>query len=185
MAPDDALRRRLPEAGRFLPHDRIRPFDQAGHRLAEHGAVIGEGPADRQGDASLPTTIPGIDRRAASATVIGPGPDVPVFPGPGHCAAWAGPAPGNDGSAGKRRPGWVRKGNQALRAPMIECAQAAARSEGRRFRGRHEALTVRRGHRRVTVAVANRVPRIMWGMPSTGERRAAHAAAPGNTGGGG
>ncbi len=166
---DDALRRRLSEADRFLLRDQIRLFDQAGHRLAEHDAVIEEGLAGRWSDLSLLTTIPGIDRRAAAAIIIELGPDVSVFPGPRHCAAWAGLAPGNNESAGKRRSGRVRKGNQALRTLMIECAQAAARSKGCQFKGYHKALTVRRGYKRATVAVANKMLRIVWGMLSTGE----------------
>ena len=52
---------------------------------------------------------------------------------------------------------------------MIECAQAAARSKGCQFKGYHKALTVRRGYKRATVAVANKMLRIVWGMLSTGE----------------
>ena len=43
-------------------------------------------------------------------------------------AAWAGLAPGNDESAGKRRSGKTRKGNPWLREALVEAARAAART---------------------------------------------------------
>lgn len=165
----DALESRLPEAGRFLPRDRIRLFDRAGERLAEHDAVIDEGLAGHRTEVRLLATIPGINRRAASATVMEPGPDISVFPSERHCAAWAGPAPGNSESAGKRRSGRVRRDSQALRTLPVECAQAAARSSHCQFRGYRKALTVRRGCRRATVATARKMLRIICHMLSTGE----------------
>ena len=165
----DALEAPLPETDRFLLRDQIRLFDQAGGRLAEHDAVIDEGLAGHQAEIGLLTTIPGIDHRAASSILIELGPDISAFPSARHCAAWAGLAPGNNESAGKRRSGRVRKGNQALRTLLIECAQAAARTGHSQFRGHHKALTVRRGHKRATVATAHKMLRIIHCMLRTGE----------------
>ena len=165
----DALEGELTRTDRFLLRDQIRLFDQAGERLAEYDAVIDEGLAGHRTEVKLLTTIPGIDHRAASAIIIELGPDISVFPTARCCAAWAGLAPGNNESAGKRRSGRVRKGNQALRSLLIECAQAAARSNHCQFKGFHRALTVRRGYKRATVATAHRMLRIIHCMLSTGE----------------
>ena len=165
----DALEGELTRTDRFLLRDQIRLLDQAGERLAEYDAVIDEGLAGHRTEVKLLTTIPGIDHRAASAIIIELGPDISVFPTARCCAAWAGLAPGNNESAGKRRSGRVRKGNQALRSLLIECAQAAARSNHCQFKGFHRALTVRRGYKRATVATAHRMLRIIHCMLSTGE----------------
>ena len=157
------------ETDRFLLRDQVRLFDQAGERLAEYDAVIDEGLAEHQVAIRLLTTIPGIDHRAAAAIIIELGPDISVFPSERHCAAWAGLAPGNSESAGKRRSGRVRRGNQALRTLLIECAQAAARSSHCQFKGYHKALTARRGYRRATVATAHKLLRVIYHMLSTGE----------------
>ena len=166
---NDALESKLSEADRFLLRDQVRLFDQAGERLAEYDAVIDRGLAEHQVAIRLLTTIPGIDHRAASAIIIELGPDISVFPSERHCAAWAGLAPGNNESAGKRRSGRVRRGNQALRTLLIECAQAAARSNHCQFKGYHKALTVRRGYKRATVATAHKLLRVIYHMLSTGE----------------
>ena len=44
---------------------------------------------------------------------------------------------------------------------LIECAQAAARTHHCQFRGHHKALTVRRGHKRATVATAHKPLRVI------------------------
>lgn len=114
-------------------------------------------------------TLPGIDHSAACAILIELGPDVRVFPAARHCAAWAGLAPGNNESAGKRRHGKTRKGNPFLRTLLVECAHGAARTHHCRFQGYHKALTVRRGKKRATVATAHKLLRILYRMLTTGQ----------------
>ena len=87
-----------------------------------------------------------------------------VFPSQRHCAAWAGLCPGNNESAGKRRSGRARRGNSTLRAVLVECAHAAARTHDCQFRGYHRALTVRRGHKRATVATAHKMLRVIYSV---------------------
>lgn len=59
-------------------------------------------------------TIPGIGRQGAEIIVADIGTDMTRFPSDRHLCAWAGVAPGNDESAGKRRSGKTRKGERAL-----------------------------------------------------------------------
>ena len=49
------------------------------------------------------------------------------FPTADHLAAWAGVAPGNNESAGKRYSGTTRKGDRALTVALVQAAHAAAR----------------------------------------------------------
>ena len=52
------------------------------------------------------------------------------FPDAAHLASWAGICPGNHESAGKRRSGRRRHGNQHLQPVLVECAWSAVRHEG-------------------------------------------------------
>ena len=61
-------------------------------------------------------TIPGVDKLTAQLIVAELGIDMSHFPTAKHAAAWAGLAPGNNESGGKRRSGSTKKGNRALRA---------------------------------------------------------------------
>jgi transposase len=79
----------------------------------------------------LLTTIPGIGALAAAAIIseIGASP-AEFFPAAAHLASWAGICPGNRESAGKRRSGKRRHGNQHLQPVLAESAWAAVRHQG-------------------------------------------------------
>src|SRR5262249_56544367 len=66
-------------------------------------------------EVDLLDAIPMIDRRGAEMLVAEIGADMSRFGTAARLAAWAGGAPGNDESAGKRRSGKTRKGNRASR----------------------------------------------------------------------
>ena len=59
-------------------------------------------------------TIPGVGREVAEIIVSEIGTDMNRFPSVDNLASWAGVAPGNNESAGKRRSGKTKKGNKAL-----------------------------------------------------------------------
>jgi len=72
---------------------RIEPFIEAAERL---------------------DTIPGVNRAVVQVIVAEIGTDMGQFPSPRHLASWAGMCPGNNESAGKRKPGKTRKGSKWL-----------------------------------------------------------------------
>ena len=98
--------------------------------------------------------IPGIAIRGAQAILAETGLDMSRFPSPGHLTSWAGVAPGNKESAGKRLSGRVMPGNPALRKSLIQAAQGAARSKNGYFNALYHRIASRRGKKRATVAVA-------------------------------
>src|SRR5207244_13577099 len=51
------------------------------------------------------------------------------FASAGHLAAWAGMAPGNNVSAGKRQGGKTRKGSPWLRQTLVEAVHGVGRSK--------------------------------------------------------
>jgi transposase len=102
-------------------------------------------------------TIPGVGLRTAETLVAEIGTDLGRFPTSGHLASWAGMCPGNDESAGKRRTGTTRKGDQWLRAALIEAAQAAGRSRGTYLGAQYHRLAARRGKKKALVAVGHTI----------------------------
>jgi transposase len=102
-------------------------------------------------------TIPGIARETAEIIVAEIGTDMSRFPTADHLAAWAGVAPGNHESAGKRRSGKTRQGNKPLGAALTQAAQAASRTRGTYLSAQYHRLAGRRGKKKAIVAVAHSI----------------------------
>ena len=99
--------------------------------------------------------LPGIAKQSAETILAETGLDMARFPTEKHIASWAGLAPGNNESAGKRRSGRTTKGNPTLKTTLIQCAKVAARDTKSYFYAQYQRLVVRRGKNRATVAVAH------------------------------
>jgi transposase len=102
-------------------------------------------------------TIPGIARETAEIIVAEIGTDMSRFPTADHLASWAGVAPGNNESAGKRHSGKTRKGNKPLGAALTQAAQAASRTRGTYLSAQYHRLAGRRGKKKAIVAVAHSI----------------------------
>jgi transposase len=115
-------------------------------------------------------TIPGIGPRIAQVIVAETGGDMSRFASPGHLAAWAGVAPGNRESAGKRMRTGARKGNTHLRAALVQAAWATSRTRTRPgVRMRRLLRRFGRGNeQRAAVAVAHTLLAIAWAVMARG-----------------
>ena len=113
-------------------------------------------------------TIPGIGPRTAEVIIAETGGDMTRFATSSRLAAWAGLAPGDNESAGKRKKAAARKGNQHLKTAMTESAWAAARTRSRpgaRFR-RLSRRFGRDNTSKAAVAVAHTLICIAWAVMS-------------------
>jgi transposase len=106
---------------------------------------------------ALLDTIPGVARQTAEIIVSEIGIDMSRFPSAAHLAAWAGVAPGNNESAGKRRSGKTRKGNQALGVALNQAAHGAAHTKGTYLSAQYHRLAGRRGKKKAIMAVAHSI----------------------------
>jgi transposase len=93
------------------------------------------------------TTGAGV--RNAQVVIAELGTGMPVFPTPGHAAAWARLTPRTLQPGNTARPGRTGKGNPYLRAAPGQCAMAAARTDTRlgaqyrriaRYRSKQKAI---------------------------------------------
>jgi len=102
-------------------------------------------------------TIPGVGRETAEVIVSEIGTDMSRFPTANHLASWAGVAPGNHESAGKRYSGKTTKGNKALAAALNQAAHAAARTKNTYFSAQYRRLAARRGKKKAIVALEHTI----------------------------
>ncbi|MCI0396665.1 MAG: IS110 family transposase [Chloroflexi bacterium] len=114
-------------------------------------------------------TVPGIDRRAAEAMLAEIGLDMNQFPSANHLTAWAGLAPGNNQSGGKRSTSHTRKGNRMVRTLAVQVAHAASRKKGSYLSALYYRIAARRGKKRAIVAVARSIFVSVYHMLLTGQ----------------
>lgn len=137
---------------------------------AENGEAVGHpqgqrsppGSAQRresQSEAAIARlkTIPGVGQRTAETIVSEIGTDMSRFATARHVAAWAGMAPGNNESGGKRKSGKTRKGSPWLRATLVEAGKAAGRTQGTYLWAQYERLKARRGAKKAAMAVGHTI----------------------------
>ena len=86
------------------------------------------------------------------------------FPSAAHLCSWAGVAPGNNESAGKRKSGKTRKGNQKLRSALAAAARAAGRTKDTYLSSQYHRIAGRRGADRAAVAGTHSILAIMHHM---------------------
>jgi len=111
-----------------------------------------------QEEYELLQTIPGVKEKGAASIIaeIGAEPDK-NFPSPERISSWAGIAPGNNESAGKKKSGKTTKGNKNLRATLTESAWTAARKKDCYLRSKYHSLIGRRGKKRTLIAIGHKI----------------------------
>jgi transposase len=116
--------------------------------------------------------IPGVGEIIASA-VTASVPDPNVFKSGRDFAAWLGLTPRQSSSGGKPTLGAItKKGNRYIRKLLVLGATSLLNHLGKRkgaLRDWIVALLARKPARLVTVALANKLARIIWAMMKTGE----------------
>lgn len=152
-----ALQGRVKPHHRFVLTELLCQIDSLDETIARFDEQIKEYCAPFAQAVNLWDTIPGVARTAAEIIVSEMGTDMSRFPSADHCAAWAGVAPGNNESGGKRRSGKARKGNQALRAALVQAAHAAARTKNTYLSAQYHRLAARRGNKKALLAVAHSI----------------------------
>ena len=149
LAPlTQALAATLDPLALFVLQIQMEAVDRADTALVTLGKRIRTVLADYQRALRLLQTIPGIDYGSACTILAEIGPDLGAFRKACSIGPWAGVAPGNNSSAGKRRSGRARKGNPTLRATLAECAHGAVRTKSSQFYGHHRMLAGRIGYKK-------------------------------------
>jgi transposase len=161
----DALHGRLTDHHRFLLKLHLRQWDgldatireidlEAEARIARMDKEVSAGAAPFCDLIRLLCTIPGVSTLSARTILSEIGRDMSRFPTAGHLVAWAGLCPGQNESAGKRKPARLRKGAPWLKTMLVQCAWAAKRKKDSYYKAQFFRLQSRRGPQKAICAVA-------------------------------
>jgi transposase len=159
----DALQGELSASHRFVLDELMRHIEEIEARMARFDARLLDELKEERNTLALLQTLPGVDLIGAAMLLVEIGTDMEAFGSPGRLASWVGICPGNNESAGKRKPGHVRKGNLYVRRLLCEFAHAASRTQSV-FKSKFHSLLVRRGHKRSIVALAHKLLRTIFFM---------------------
>lgn len=135
--------------------------------LQEVEAQIRRGFAQFEGPRDLLDSIPGIDVTAAYAILAEIGSSMSAFPTAQHLCSWAGLAPGNHESAGKKKKSAVTPGNNYLKTILCEVAWVIASHKKQYLAGWYWRLKQRTDAKRAIIALARKLLVIIYTMLKT------------------
>jgi len=163
-----ALTGAMGEHQRYLLRELLNHVDELNRHLERLDAEITRRLKDDEALLKLLTSIPGVDRRIAEAVIAELGRNLDRFPSAEHLAAWAGLAPGQNESAGKRRNSRTRKGNKALRVALVLAAWAASHTKGTFLSALFHRWVRRMPKKKALVALVHRLLVLIYHVVTTG-----------------
>jgi transposase len=171
----EALQGELTVSHRFVLNELMQHIEEIEARIARFDTrLLSELDTERNA-LTLLQTIPGIDLIGAAMLLVEIGTDMGAFGSADRLASWVGICPGNNESAGKRKSGRVRQGNQYVRRLLCEFAHAASRTKSA-FKSKFQSLVVRCGYKRSIIAIGHKILRTIFFMLKRGECYRASAA---------
>ena len=105
---------------------------------------------------NLVATTPGFTAFSAISVIGELGVNMSVFPTSKNLCSWAGLAPQNDQSAGKKKTTRISRAGVYIKPLLVQCALAAIKSKNKHpeIVNRYNALKKRRGHKKAVIAIA-------------------------------
>ena len=114
-------------------------------------------------------TEPGMNKVNAASVIAEIGTNMSRFASEKHISSWAAICPGNNESAGKRKSGKTRRGNNYLKATLTEAAWAASRTKDTLLSEKYNNIARRRGKKRAVIAVAHQILKDVYHILDNGE----------------
>ena len=148
----------------MLLHSMIQHIDFLTQHIDELDVEIAKRLEDRQEIINALDEIVGVGERTAQVIISEIGSDMSVFPTAENLSSWAGMSPGQNESAGKKKRGKTRKGNNTLRKTLVQSARSDARSKDTYFNSFYSRLAARRGGNRAAVALGRKILEISYYM---------------------
>lgn len=122
-------------------------IDELSRHIKELDDEIDRNMKDEEKIAANIQEIPGIDNTRAEVVISGIGHGYVTFPTDGHISSRADLRPGDNRSAGKRKPGNTRKGNSLLRSTLVVCPHSEVKDKNLYFYAQFQRISAHRGNK--------------------------------------
>jgi transposase len=164
-----ALDGNLTDHHRFLLKMHFEHIELLSSRIAELDEETYRKLEPYKKEFELIQTHPGINEITGASVIAEIGVDMSRFPDEHHLSSWAAICPGNNESAGKRKSGRTRRGNNYLKTTLVEAAWAVSRTKDTFLSERYHNIARRRGSKRAAVAIGHQIPKDLYHILSKGE----------------
>ena len=164
----EALRGRVTKSHRFLLRLHLGQIDALDAAIAELDQEVEAGIAPFRTAVEQVTSIPGVKNLGARTIISEIGIDMSRFATDANLISWACICPRSDESAGKRRSTRIRKGSPWLKSTLVQCAWAAARTQGSYLQAQFHRIKARRGPKKAILAVAASILTAIYHMLKDG-----------------
>ena len=114
------------------------------------------------------TSIPGIQKIAASSLLAEIGTNMSCFPTAEHLSSWSGMNPGNNESAGKRKSASVNHGNPYVKSMLCEIAWVIAGKRDSYLSKWYWKLKQRKGAKKAIIALGRKLLVMIYAMLKKG-----------------
>ena len=151
------LKGRITDHHRYMLRELMADLDQIEAKILRLETEIADQMRPYAGAIERLMTIPGFKLITAWSVVAEMGTDMSAFPDAAHAASWAGLAPGNHQSGGKRRSGRTNKGNRWLRRALVQSAWAVSHKKNCFLTAQFYRRAARRGAKKAIVATAHQL----------------------------
>ncbi|MGI9860862.1 IS110 family transposase [Moorella naiadis] len=159
---EKALEGRIGEHTRLLLRQQLEHLEFLEHQIEELSGEIERRMEPFFAEAGRLAKVTGIKKEATQDIIAEIGVDMTPFPDADHIASWTGLCPGNNESAGKRKSGKTRKGDQYLRSTLIQCSWAAIRTKDSYLSAKYHRLAPRLGKKKALIAIAHSLIKIIY-----------------------
>lgn len=152
-----AMTGRLREHHRFMLRQIFSHIDYLERQISLIDQQITDELSIHQDLIELLITIPGVDEKSAKKILSEIGTDMSQFPTEKHLAKWAGMAPGNYESAGKKKSNRITHGDKYLKSTLVESAWAATRTKNTYLRAKYDSLIGRKGKNKALIVIGHKI----------------------------
>lgn len=115
------------------------------------------------------TQISGISTLSAIMIIAEIGVDMSQFESDKQLVSWAGLAPANNESAGKKKSVRISKAGQYLKPLLVQCSLSAIKDKESYFGAKYVKIKKRRGHKKAIIAIARMMLTSIYHMIRSGE----------------